>query len=534
MVSAPASPQSLKSRWFSGDIPILCYLGLFKLLLHFCTNQQYGYFGDELYYMAAGEHLDWGFAEGSPLTPAIANLSRWLLGDSLFAIRLFPAIAGACTVVLTGLIARELGGGRLAQVISGIAVILAPGYLFLQTVLTMNAFEPLLWAICAYLTLRILKTERLSLWSVAGVVAGIGLMNKFSIFFFIISLLLGILLTPARRLLFNRWVIIGGILALGICAPTILWQINHHWPFLEHQRESNLYEKKGLLQSAIDLIGQQIILTNPGAVPIWVCGLYYYLFTRSGKPYRALGWSYIIILSWFLLFEGRFYYLLPIYPMLLAAGAVFLEPRLQHYPAWKYSTLIALIVSGIVLMPISLPILPLESLIRYSNTVYRPPTLSKFDQENATQAPWHFRLMLGWEDTVAQVAQAYQKLSPRDRVECAILTWSYSNAGAIDFFGPAYHLPKAISGHTGYYFWGPRDYSGNVVLSLGGDLTFLRQTFDSVELVASITSDKIIGLKKTLPLYLCKGIKRPLSESWPAFKFYFKLPTTNFITTNQS
>lgn len=531
MVSTPSMPQSSKHRWYSSNTAILFYLGLCKLLLHFFTNHQYGYFEDELYYMAAGEHFDWGFAEGAPLTPAIANLSRWLMGDSLFAIRFFPAIAGAGTVILTGLFVRELGGGRIAQVIAAIAVILMPGYLFIHTILTMNAFEPLLWTLCAYLTLRILKTEQSTLWIIVGLVAGIGLMNKFSIFFFLLSLGIGILITPARRVLFNRSVLFASILAVAICAPTLLWQINHHWPFLEHQRESSLYEKKGLLQSAIDLVSQQIILTNPGAVPIWACGLYYYLFSRRGKPYRALGWSYIIILGWFLLFEGRFYYLLPIYPILLAPGAVFLEPKLQHSPIWKYVTLTVLFVSGMVMLPVSLPILPLNSLSRYSNAIYRPPSLSKFEHENAAQAPWHFRLMLGWEDTVAQVAQIYHHLSPSERDESAILAWDYGNAGAIDFFGPAYHLPKAISGHTGYYFWGPRNYSGKVVLSLGGNLTFLHQTFDSVEPIAIVTHEKIAGLTSQLPIYLCKGIKRPLPESWPAFKFYFREPSKNPITT---
>jgi 4-amino-4-deoxy-L-arabinose transferase-like glycosyltransferase len=534
MVSTPSTSASPQRPWFSSDTAILCYLGLFKLLLHFGTNQRYGYFVDELYYRAAGDHLDWGFAEGSPLTPAIANLSRWLLGDSLFALRCFPAIAGAWTVIVTGLIARELGGGRLAQVLAAIAIILTPGYLFLQTVLTMNAFEPLLWSLCAYLTIQVLKTDRLQLWAIAGLVAGIGLMNKFSIFFFLVSLVLGILITPARRLLVNRWFGLGSILAIGLCVPTLLWQASHGWPFLEHQRESSLYEKKGLLQSAIDLVLQQVILTNPGAVPIWAAGLYYYLFTRPGKPYRALGWSYVIILGWFLLFEGRFYYLLPIYPMLLAAGAVFLEPKLQQSWAWKSITLSALVASGLVMLPIGLPILPIESLIQYSNAIYRPPALSKFDQENAIQAPWHFRLMLGWEETVAQVAQVYQQLSPRDRADCAILTWRYGDAGAIDRFGAAYQLPKAISGHTGYYFWGPRGYSGNVVLSVGGELTFLRQTFASVQQVAMITHEKTVGLKSRVPIYLCKGIKRPLAETWPAFKFYFKRPTTNPITGDRS
>lgn len=341
------------------------------------------------------------------------------------------------------------------------------------------------------------------------------------------------MITPARRILLNRWILVGSLLAIAICAPTILWQIKHHWPFLEHQQESRLYEKKGPIQSAIDLILQQTILTNPGAVPIWGCGLYYYWVTRPGKPYRTLGYAYIIILGWLLLFEGRFYYLLPIYPMLLAAGSVFLEPKFQHYPAWKYTSLIALIASGLVLLPIGLPILPMESLIRYSNAIYRPPTLSKLSQDSTVQAPWHFRLMLGWQDTVAQVAQAYRKLSPQDRAESAILAWSYGNAGAIDLFGTAYHLPKAISGHTGYYFWGPRNFSGKVVLSLGGNPTFLAQTFSSVEIVAIVTHEKIVGLKSTLPIYLCKGIKQLLAEIWPAFKFYFKHPTTNLITSSQ-
>ncbi|MEB3210767.1 MAG: glycosyltransferase family 39 protein [Leptolyngbyaceae bacterium] len=532
MVSVPSTPQSGMQQWFSSDLAILCYLGLFKLLLHFCTNHQYGYYPDELYYIAAGEHLDWGFAEGSPLTPAIANLSRWLLGDALFAIRFFPALSGAATVILTGLIARELGGGRLAQVIAAIAVIFVPGYLFLHTILTMNAFEPLLWALCAYFAIYILKTEQLSLWAIAGVVVGIGLMNKFSIAFFAASLVLGILITPARRLLFSRWFLLGGILAIGIFSPTILWQINHQWPFLEHQRESSLYEKKGLLWSAIDLILQQVILTNPGAVPVWGCGLYYYLFTRDGKPYRPLGWAYIITLGWFLFFEGRFYYLLPIYPMLLAAGAVFLEPTLQRYLVWKYTTLFVLLASGVILVPVSLPILPIESLIRYSNAIYRPPTLSSSQQEDASEAPWHFRLMLGWEETVVWIAQIYQQLSPQEQSECAILAWGYGNAGAIDFWGSAYNLPKAISGHTGYYFWGPQDYSGSVVLSIGGDPTFLQQTFDSVELVTTLTYEDIVGVTDELTLYLCKDIKRPLSEMWPAFKYYFKQPSTNFITTS--
>lgn len=512
-------------RILRSDFALLGYLALVKLLLHFLTNGQYGYFVDELYYIAAGEHLDWGFAELPPLTPVIANISRWLLGDSLFAIRLFPAIAGALTVFLTGVMVRELGGGRFAQCLAAIAVILAPGYLFLQTVLTMNAFEPLLWMLYAYLAILILKYKAPKLWLIAGLVVGIGLMNKFSIAFFAVSLLIGFLITPARRLLFNRWLWLGCLIAVIICLPTVLWQSQHDWAFLEHQRESNLYEKKPFLQSTLDLFLQQIILVNPVAFPVWLAGLYYYLFTTDGRKYRALGWTFIVILGLFLFFEARYYYLLPIYPIFLAAGAIVFEQLFHRRRHLKSALLCLLITGGVILAPIGLPILPIGKLISYSNLIYRPPSLSRISKNQSAQAPWHFRAMLGWEDTVSAVAMVYHRLSLSEQSRCAILAWRYGDAGAIDFWGGDYNLPKAISGHTGYYFWGPRDHSGELVISVGGNLSFLEQRFDSVEKVATVTHEESVGIKSDLPIYQCRGIKKPLKEIWSDFKFYFKRPT---------
>ncbi len=523
MFEKPLVELNQSKRLLSSDFALLGCLAFVKLLLHFLTNGQYGYFSDELYYLAAGEHLDWGFAEFPPLTPIIANISRWLLGNSLFAIRLFPAIAGALTVFLTGVMVRELGGRKFAQCLAAIAVILAPGYLFLQTILTMNAFEPLLWMLCAYLAILILKYEAPKLWLIAGLVVGIGLMNKFSIAFFAVSLIIGFLITPARSLLFNQWFWLGCLIAVMICLPTVLWQSQHHWAFLEHQRESNLYEKKPFLQSTLDLFLQQIILVNPVALPVWLAGLYYYLFTSNGRKYCAFGWTFIIILGLFLFFEARYYYLLPIYPMFLAAGAIVFE-QFHHHRHLKYTLLCLLITGGVILAPSVLPILPIETLISYSNSIYRPPSLSRVSQDESAQAPWHFRLMLGWEDTVSTVATMYHRLSPSEQSQCAILAWRYGDAGAIDFWGQNYNLPKAISGHTGYYFWGARDYSGELVLSVGGSLSFLEQRFDSVEKVATVTHEKIIGIKSDLPIYLCRGIKKPLKEIWPDFKFYFKRP----------
>lgn len=511
-------------RFLSSDFALWGGLAIVKLLLHLLTNGRYGYFADELYYIAAGEHLEWGYAEFPPLVAVLANISRGLLGDSLFAIRLFPVIAGALTVFLTGVMVRELGGGRFAQCLAAIAVILAPGYLFLQTVLTMNAFEPLLWMLCAYVAILILKYENPKLWLLAGLIVGIGLMNKFSIAFFAFSLLIGFLITSARKLLLSRWLWLGIAIAVLICLPTVIWQSQHGWAFLEHQRESNLYEKKPFLQSTIDLFLQQFILMNPMTLPVWAAGLYYYLFTSSGRRYRALGWTFVVILGLFLFFEARYYYLLPIYPVFLAAGAIVFEQLFQRRQQLKAALLCLVIAGGVLLMLIGLPVLPIETLINYSNAIYRPPTLARDSKNQTEQAPWHFRLMLGWEDTVATVASVYDRLSPSERADCAILAWRYGDAGAIDLWGKNYNLPKAISGHTGYYFWGSRDYSGNLVLSVGGNLSFLKQRFDSVEQVATVTHEKVVGIKSDVPIYRCQGIKKPLKELWSDFKFYFKRP----------
>lgn len=259
------------------------------------------------------------------------------------------------------------------------------------------------------------------------------------------------------------------------------------------------------------------------ALPVWAAGLYYYLFTSSGRRYRAVGWTFIIILGLFLFFEARYYYLLPIYPVFLAAGAIVFE-QFQRRQQLKAALLCLVIAGGILLAPIGLPILSIETLINYSNAIYRPPTLARDSKNQAEQAPWHFRLMLGWEDTVATVASVYDRLSPSEQSECAILAWRYGDAGAIDLWGKNYNLPKAISGHTGYYFWGSRDYSGDLVLSVGGNLSFLKQQFDSVEQVATVTHEKVVGIKSDLPIYRCQGIRKPLKELWSDFKFYFKRP----------
>lgn len=498
-------------------------LALAKLMLHFLTNGQYGYQIDELYYMACGEHLDWGYTELPPLIAVIANFSRSLFGDSLFSIRLFPAIAGALLVVVTGLIVRELGGGKFAQCLACLAIIFSPYYLFIHTILTMNAFEPLLWTLCALIILLSLKYKLPQLWYLVGFVVGIGLLNKYSMVFFGFSLLVGLCLTPYRQLFWSKWIWTAILIAFVMILPNIFWQSQHDWPFFEHQAAANLSSKKPLAESMVDLFIQPILMMQPLTLPVWLAGIYYYLRSPDGKLYRFFGWSFLVLFGIFFVLGGKSYYLAPIYPILFASGAIMVERFVRNRKLWKTSIIAVLAASSVFLIPMSLPILPLPTLLQISkfySSIYTLPDRESTDL-NSIEAPWHFRQMLGWEDIAAQVSKVYHSPVLSDRSDVAILTWDYGYASAIDFFGKKYNIPKVISGAHAFYFWGPRNYSGNIVISVGGDFNYLQTLFKQVEKVDTITHENTIGIKSAIPIYLCQGIQVSLQHDWSDFKAYF-------------
>lgn len=503
----------------------LSLLALAKFVIHMVTNGQYGYHADELYYMAAGEQLAWGYTEFPPLIALTVQLSREWFGDSLSALRLFPALAGAAVVMLTGLITRELGGGRWAQGLAALSVIVAPYYLFMQTIATMNAFEPLFWVLTAYLVLLSIKYHRPQLWLWVGLVVGLGILNKYSMVFFGFSLLVALGITRACKPWHYGWVGLAIAVAIGISFPNVLWQYHHGWPFLEHQAAANLYDKKPTLQSTLDLLLQPILFMHPLTFPLWAGGLYFYFQTKAGKPYRFIGGSYGVLFGLFVLLKAKYYYLAPIYPLLLAPGAVLMELWVKHYRRCQVAMVTLLLVSTLPMVPMVLPVLSLPSLLTLSQLYTSVYTLPNNVEPNFSQqeAPRHYQLMLGWEEVVAQVSQAYHQLSLAEQTKTAILAWDYGEAGAIDFFGPTYGLPKVMSGAHTYYFWGPGDYTGDLILSVGGPVEQLRQLFTQVESLAPITYTSP-GIQGEIPLYLCRQIKTPLPASWPYFKAYFGRP----------
>lgn len=503
-------------RWRSGSA-VVALIAAGTLALHLAAANVYGLFIDELYFLACGEHLAWGYVDMPPLTAAQAWLARGVFGDSMLAIRLFPALAGAGLVLLAGALARELGGKRFAQALAAFAVATAPGYLLASSFLSMNSIEPLLWMGCALVLLRIIRTGDTRLWLAFGLVAGIGLENKDTMLLFGFALVAGLLLTPERRLMANRWFVAGGAIAVLVFLPNLVWMIQHHFPHLEmlaNIRRSG----RNVALSPLQFVAQQAILTGPLATPIWLAGLWRLLAERSARSYRALGLAYVVTIAVLLAVHGRVYYPLPAYPLLFAAGAVALEAWFAR-PAWRwakpaYTGVVALAAAA--LAPLAMPLLPPETYLRYTRAIHvNPPQI---EHRKTSALPQLFADRFGWPEMAQAVAKAYFALPAAERGRCAIFANDYGEAGAIDFYGPGLGLPKAISGHLTYWYWGPRGYTGDVMLVLGDRREALERKFEDVRAVAEIGQEYAMA-QEHFTLFVCRKPKGwTLASAWPRLK----------------
>ena len=505
-------------------------VALALLIFHCIFNDRYGYFRDEFNYMASGDHLAWGYVDQPPLLPFLVRASRAIFGDSLRSIRFLPALAISALVVLTGLIAREFGGGRFALLLSAITVVIAPIFLSDGSLVTTNCLEPLLWMGCLYCAILALNRDT-RYWLAFGVVAGLGLEEKYSIAIFGFSIVMGLLLTKHRRALLNRWFWLGGLLAFLIFLPNLIWNIQNHWPFLELMHNIRATGRDVQL-SPLEFFLQQVLLVHPLNAPIWIAGLFALFFSERLKEFRFLGWSYLICFTLFVVLKGKNYYLAPIYPMLLAAGAVMVEVALRGRPseqsshliikpAWPWraaptTIIVTLLVGGALLAPLVVPILPVNSFISYMEHLPFQLPRSEHSHERAL-LPQHYADQFGWEELTAKTAEAWSRLNPQEKTDCGIFAQDYGQAGAIDFFGRRYGLPPALSGHQTYFLWGPRGYSGNCMIVLDDDQEDLDQLFDHVEFVG--TSDNPYALERNITVWLCKGAKfGTLNQLWPKVK----------------
>jgi hypothetical protein len=493
-------------------------IALAKFLFHVYFNNRYGYFRDEFDYIACGNHLAWGYVDQPPLIPFLIHVCRAVLGDSLRSIRFIPALASSLLVVQTALIAREFGGRRFALLLSAITVVIAPQYLSNGGLLTTNCLEPNLWMGCAYFAILAIKRNDPRYWLWFGVIAGIGLEEKYTIALFGFGIVVGLLLTEQRRLLLDKWLWLGGIAAFLIFLPNLLWNIHYHWPFLQLMHNIRADGRDVVLGPGQYFV-QQTILVHPLAAPIWIAGLIALFFSARLKSYRFLAWTYVVCYAVLFVLHGKNYYLAPVYPMLLAAGAVVIDFAFERpSTAWlKPAIAIVLIASGAHLAPVTVPILSPDHFIAYAKTLPFKLPVMEHEHERAPLPQWYAD-QFGWQEIVDETALAWNQIPPAERADCAIYAQDYGQAGAIDFLGRRYGLPPALSGHQTYFLWGPRGYSGNCMIVLGERKEVLETHFDSVQFVG-LSADNPYALEKEIGVDICRGPKfGTLAQVWPQFK----------------
>jgi hypothetical protein len=500
----------------AGSRAVLC-LAAAELLVHLLTATRYGIFRDEMYGLACARHLDWGYISHPPGGIVIAWIARHAFGESLQGLRLLPALAGAALVVFTGKVVREMGGRAFAQALAALAVCVAPIYLIFDHWLMMNAFEPLIWLGCVYCVLRVVNAGDGRYWLGFGVLAGIGFETKYSILFLVVGVLVGLALTPQRNRLAD-WRLWSGLLVCGaIALPNFLWQMRHGFPFLEHLHHVAA-SHRDVIRKPISFLLDQMLIMEPMTAPLWVGGVAWLLFGSQRSRFGAFGWAFVIVLGAFIALKGKNYYVSPAYPIVFAAGAVAFEHVTERLGRrWMRAAYAALVAgSGMVLLPLTVPILSPETLIRYENRLgLGPPVV--FEHQNNGPLPQYFADEFGWEEMVREVARVYHTLSPADQKRATIFSNNWGDAAAIDYFGPKYGLPYSISNQDSYWDWGPRDCTGEVVIVLHSDGVGDRQHFATVE-AAGHVEHPYSRRDEWFDIYLCRGLKFELRETWPKMR----------------
>ncbi|MGA7969251.1 MAG: glycosyltransferase family 39 protein [Terriglobales bacterium] len=489
----------------SATLPILA-IATATVLVHLLAHQ-YGFHRDELATLEDARHLAWGFVAYPPITPFFGRLSLILFGTSVAGFRFFAALAEAVALVFIGLMTRELGGHRGAQLLAvaaGVPFCLVGGAL-MQYV----SFDYLCWVLVAYFIIRLLKADDPRWWTAIGAAIGLGMMTKYTMGFFVIGVVVGVIATPARKYFASKWLWIGVALSILVFLPNLIWQAQHHFislDFLKHIHERDI--RWGRTK---DFLPDQLKLTLL-ACPLWLAGLYYTMITPAGRRFRMLGWMYLVPLILFIIAKGRGYYLAAAYPMLYAAGAVWGEQQLASLgkrwsAALRTIAWAALACDALLVGVIAMPSAPVNS------------------------PRWNFALKnngdlveeLGWPELTAEVARIRDSVPAADRASVGILAANYGEAGAIALYGPAYNLPRPMSGINSFYAKGYVTPAPDTLIVLGFSDHFRAANFADCTIAGHVPNPYNIENEETHEhpdIYLCRGLRQTWPDFWKDFQYY--------------
>ena len=497
---------------------ILIYLSFFKLILLLVFAGNYGIFRDEYYYIETSKHLAFGYVDLQSLSAVILAASRFLFGDSIFGIRIFSYVAGSAIVFLTGLIARELGGSKLAQISSAFLVIFSGVILGASSYFSMNSFDIFLSTLMFYYLIKLINTNNPKLWIVIGILFGIGLENKLTFLFLGFGLAVGLLLTKYRNQFKAKELWIGAALAIIIFLPNIIWQIANHYPTLEFMNNAAMYKNKPM--GLFEFFKKSLFELNPGFTVFIFTALYFLFFSKDGKKYNLLGWLYVSVFLVFAFNNGKPYYMGVLYPMLLAAGVVGADKLIDMFLKKWVKVILAVIVLPFcfITVPFAIPLLNVDSFIKLTEKMRMKPENS--ERSELGLLPQFYSDRFGWEGMVKQVADAYNQLTDKEKKHTLIFGQNYGEAGAVNFYREKYGLPPAVSAHNNYWIWGyPKDFKADVIIVIGSRMEDNKKYFEDVKLFAHHFNKYGMPFEN-VDIFICKHPKKPLKDVWDKLKFY--------------
>ncbi len=482
------------------------------LALHVAGNPHYGFFRDELYFIICGMRPSLGYVDQPPLAPLMAAFSQ-TMGISLFALRVIPAVFAAVTTYAACLFAVELGGGVFAIVVAALVTIVSPEMMAFGSRLSPDMVEAATWPLVALITLRIVKGADRRLWLLAGLLIAFAAWSKYSVAFFGIALIAGLLLTPQRRAAQSWWFAGGVALALALVVPNVWWQWHYHFPIL--QLLHNDYDKFILKWPPFVL--QQIMIMSPLLSVVWLVGLGWLLYQPRT---RFLGYTYLLLIAMMWALDAKAYYPAPAYPYLIAAGAVPIERWTGVRYAWRVAIIAVVVAFAIPSTPFVLPVLPMRTYIAYQQFIGKLFHIRFHVDKDATNATpiQYYADMTGWPQLAAQVASVYRALPPAQRKDAAIYAHNFGEASAIDFFGAQYGLPPALSGNNNYWIWGTHGYGGKTIIDVNG--RELLAHYGSVDRVGTFHNPLAMPYENDLPIWVLGNPKTPLQTLWPSLRNY--------------
>jgi Dolichyl-phosphate-mannose-protein mannosyltransferase len=482
------------------------------------VSGRYGYARDELYFLAAGHHLAFGYVDQPPLTPLLARIASAAFGDTLAGLRVLPALGLAVLVMATAAMSRQLGAGRTGQLLAALATATCGEFLGAMHELTTTAPDFVFWAVTLLLVMRLLASEDPRWWMAIGGCVGIGSEAKWNIGFLAAAVVAGFAFTGladtgTRRLLRSRYLLAGGVIAAALAAPDLAWQALHGWPNLDVFRA--LQGAAGH-NRAVFWPGQ-ILYTGPVATPMWVAGVIWSLRSAAARRFRPVAIACVITIALQFVLGGKVYYPGGAFTFLLAAGSVPLERWLgARRPLIRTGALTrtvtpaalagaAMLASAAVAAPVALSVLP-------ARTLHTVP-LQKLNYDLAET--------IAWPDLAALVAREYESLPGPQRAQTAILTGNYGEAGAIARYGPGLALPPAYSGANNFWLWGPPPAGDRSVIAVNVDPALLRREFAHVRSVATFWNGLgVADDEQGVPVYLATGLRTSWAQAWPAFRDY--------------